>query len=162
MHYPTSKVGLLLAVQPITSALISPLSGILCDQFGVKLISLIGLGLMLVACLVISTFNGHQTDLNYRLCFVILGTGVGIFRAPNESTVMGSVGISASRSLGYYLWFTVTVTHGGCYGWCATDGCSICRYERECCTNSSTRSGISKHVSIGGVNYRCGCDRNCC
>jgi len=55
--YPTAKVGLLLAVSPVLSGLIAPVSGVLADYFGSKRIGCIGLGLMMGGCLTISTFD---------------------------------------------------------------------------------------------------------
>lgn len=91
MHYPTLKVGLLLAVSPVMSGLIAPLSGALSDRFGSHAIGLIGLGLMIGAALAISTLDGNQSELDYIARFLLFGTGLGIFRSPNDSTVMGSV-----------------------------------------------------------------------
>ncbi|MDZ8065494.1 MAG: DHA2 family efflux MFS transporter permease subunit [Nostoc sp. DedQUE08] len=90
-HYPTVKVGLLLAVSPVLSGLIAPLAGILSDRFGARLISSIGLGLMIGGCLGISTFDAQITELGYVSRYFIYGIGLGLFQSPNNSTVMGSV-----------------------------------------------------------------------
>ena len=109
-HYPTSKVGLLLAVSPVVSGLIAPLAGTLSDKFGSRSIGLIGLGVMIGGCLAISTLDAQTTEQDYILCYFIFGTGLGLFRSPNDSTVMGSVPrerlgiasglLSLSRTLG--------------------------------------------------------------
>jgi EmrB/QacA subfamily drug resistance transporter len=109
-HYPTSKVGLLLAVSPVVSGLIAPLAGTLSDKFGSRSIGLIGLGVMIGGCLAISTLNAQTTEQDYILRYFIFGTGLGLFRSPNDSTVMGSVPrerlgiasglLSLSRTLG--------------------------------------------------------------
>jgi MFS family permease len=91
MNYSTAKVGLLLAVSPVTSGLIAPLSGRLSDRYGSKAISLLGLGIMISGCLAISTLDGSQTDFEYGLRFLLFGSGLGLFRSPNDSMVMGSV-----------------------------------------------------------------------
>lgn len=90
-QYPTSKVGLLLAISPIVSGLIAPISGAMSDRFGSRLIGLAGLGLMIGACLAISTFDARITELGYIVPYLIYGTGLGLFRSPNDSTVMGAV-----------------------------------------------------------------------
>jgi EmrB/QacA subfamily drug resistance transporter len=109
-HYPTSKVGLLLAVSPVVSGLIAPLAGILSDRFGSRSIGLIGLGLMIGGCLAISSLDAQTTEQDYILRYFIFGTGLGLFRSPNDSSVMGSVHrerlgiasglLSLSRTLG--------------------------------------------------------------
>lgn len=91
MHYSTTKVGLLLAISPVTSGFIAPLAGALSDRYGSKTMVLVGLGTMLSGCLAISTLNGSQTDLEYGLRFLLFGIGLGLFRSPNDSIVMGAV-----------------------------------------------------------------------
>ncbi|ARV59317.1 MFS transporter [Nostocales cyanobacterium HT-58-2] len=109
-QYPTSKVGLLLAVSPVVSGLIAPVAGTLSDRFGSRLICLIGLGLMIGSCLGISTLDTQSTEQDYVLRYLVFGTGLGLFRSPNDSTVMGAVPrdrlgiasglLSLSRTLG--------------------------------------------------------------
>ncbi len=95
--YPTAKVGLLLAVSPVLSGLIAPVSGILADYFGSKRIGCIGLGLMMGGCLAISTFDAQLSELGYVLRYSIYGIGLGLFQSPNNSTVMGA---ASQRRLG--------------------------------------------------------------
>ncbi len=109
-HYPTAKMGLLLAVSPILGALVAPIAGALSDRFGSRLISLMGLGLMIAGCLAISTFDAQITELDYISHYFLYGIGLGFFQSPNNSTVMGAVPrdrlgiasglLSLSRTLG--------------------------------------------------------------
>ncbi|GAA6618232.1 MFS transporter [Scytonema sp. NUACC26] len=89
-EYPTAKVGLLLAVSPVLSGLIAPLAGLLSDRFGSRLISSIGLALMIGGCLGISTFDAQLTELGYVQRYFIYGIGLGLFQSPNNSAVMGA------------------------------------------------------------------------
>jgi MFS family permease len=57
LGYPTQRVGLLLAVTPVLGGIVAPFSGALSDRFGSRIISLMGLVLMVVGCLLISTFD---------------------------------------------------------------------------------------------------------
>ncbi len=91
MHYPTTKVGLLLAVSPVMSALIAPLSGALSDRIGSHWISLMGLSLMISGCLAIGTLSPQMTDWDCLWRYGLFGTGLGLFRSPTDSAVMGSV-----------------------------------------------------------------------
>ncbi len=109
-QYPTEQAGLLLAVPPIIIVLTAPIAGILSDRFGSRIISLIGLVLMAIGCLVVSTFDTQLTVVSYILGIIPYGLGVGMFQSPNNSAIMGaapkhSLGIasgllSLSRILG--------------------------------------------------------------
>ena len=110
LHYPTQKVGLLLAVSPVLGGIVAPFSGNLSDRFGPRIISLIGLLLMTVGCLAISTFNTHLTELGYIVRVAPFGIGLGMFQSPNNSAILGEVPperlgiasglLSLSRTLG--------------------------------------------------------------
>ena len=110
LHYPTQKVGLLLAVSPILGGIFAPFSGNLSDRFGTRIISLIGLLLMTIGCLAISTFDTHLTEVGYIVRIVPYGIGFGMFQSPNNSAILGQapperLGIasgllSLSRTLG--------------------------------------------------------------
>lgn len=110
LHYPTSKVGFLLAVFPILSGIVAPFSGSMSDRFGSRIISLVGLILMFSSCLLMSTFDAQLKDLVYIASIAPLGIGFGMFQSPNNSAIMGSVPkerlgiasglLSLSRSLG--------------------------------------------------------------
>jgi EmrB/QacA subfamily drug resistance transporter len=89
-HYPTSQAGLLLAVPPIVIVLTAPIAGILSDRFGARLVSLIGLLLMALGCLFISTFGINLVLMNYIAAVALYGFGVGMFQSPNNSAIMGA------------------------------------------------------------------------
>ena len=112
-QYSSNKTGFFLAIPPIIIVLTAPIAGILSDRFGSRIISLIGLLLMAIGCLLISTFNTKLTIINYMMAIIPYGLGVGMFQSPNNSTIMGaapqdSLGIasgllSLSRILGQTL-----------------------------------------------------------
>ncbi|TAF12164.1 MAG: DHA2 family efflux MFS transporter permease subunit [Nostocales cyanobacterium] len=89
-QYPTEEAGLLLAVPPIIIVLTAPIAGILSDRYGSRIISLIGLLLMAIGCLVISTFDSQLTVVSYILGIIPYGLGVGMFQSPNNSAIMGA------------------------------------------------------------------------
>lgn len=91
LHYPTPHVGVLLAVSPILGGIVAPFSGNLSDRFGTRIISLVGLVLMVIGCLCISTFNAQMTDLDYIMRVAPFGIGLGMFQSPNNSAILGSV-----------------------------------------------------------------------
>jgi EmrB/QacA subfamily drug resistance transporter len=91
LHYPIAHVGLLMAITPVIGGLISPLAGNLTDRFGTRKIMLMGLVLMTIGCLALSTLNGQTQDLDYLLRVIPLGLGWGMFQSPNNSAILGAV-----------------------------------------------------------------------
>jgi EmrB/QacA subfamily drug resistance transporter len=89
-QYPTEKIGLLLAIPPILIVITAPLAGILADRWEARKVSLIGLGLMAIGCLLISTFDTNLTIPEYILGIIPYGLGVGMFQSPNNSSIMGA------------------------------------------------------------------------
>jgi MFS family permease len=108
--YETQKVGLLMMVNPIATGLIAPIAGSLSDRYGSRGISLIGLGLVVVGCLAISTLNTAVNEIGFILRMLPVGIGIGMFQSPNNSAIMGAAPrdrlgvagglLSLSRTLG--------------------------------------------------------------
>ncbi len=83
--------GLVLVVQPVIQALLSPPCGRLADRISPRVLALLGM----VACTV-GTIMGAvvtaDTELSYLYAmFVILGIGFSLFSSPNMMILMGSV-----------------------------------------------------------------------
>jgi len=89
-QYPTEQAGLLLAVPPVIIVLTAPVAGILSDRFGPRSISLIGLVLIAIGCLLISKFDTDLTLVNYITGVAFYGLGVGMFQSPNNSAIMAA------------------------------------------------------------------------
>ena len=89
MQYSTGQTGLLMASEPLLGAIFAPIAGSLSDRFGSRIISLCGLILMATGCYCLSTFDAQLTDLGYIARIAPFGIGLGIFQAPNNSTIMG-------------------------------------------------------------------------
>jgi EmrB/QacA subfamily drug resistance transporter len=110
LKYSTQQVGLLLAVSPVLGGIVAPFSGALSDRFGSRIISLFGLVLMIVGCLLLSTVDAQLTELGYIVRVALFGIGLGMFQSPNNSAIMGGVPrerlglasglLSLSRTLG--------------------------------------------------------------
>ena len=90
-QYPAQQAGLLLAVTPIFIGLMSAVSGSLSDRFGSRMISLIGLVLMVFGCLGLSTLDTQLTVPGYIVRIAPLALGIGTFIASNNSVIMGAV-----------------------------------------------------------------------
>jgi fucose permease len=52
---------------------------------------LIGIVLMTIGCLAISTLDANIRDLDYLLRVIPLGLGWGMFQSPNNSAILGAV-----------------------------------------------------------------------
>ena len=108
--FSTQQVGLLLMVNPITMGLIAPIAGTLSDRFGSRGISLIGLVMIIIGCLTVSTLNPSITAGGFILRMLPFAIGLGMFQSPNNSAIMGAaprdrLGVSSgllalSRTLG--------------------------------------------------------------
>jgi EmrB/QacA subfamily drug resistance transporter len=83
--------GWFLACVPATTALTAPLSGWLSDRIGARLLSALGLLLEAAALLLIARLDQASPAPVVVGGLVALGVGLGIFMAPNQSVVMGSV-----------------------------------------------------------------------
>lgn len=91
LGYETQTVGLMLAVVPIAVGITAPISGTLSDRYGTRPISVLGLVLILIGFLAVSTLSVETTTLGYILRFLPIGMGIGTFQSPNNSAIMGAV-----------------------------------------------------------------------
>ncbi|MEM8603257.1 MAG: DHA2 family efflux MFS transporter permease subunit [Cyanobacteria bacterium P01_H01_bin.121] len=86
---PPAHVGLLMLTAPLVTGMISPVAGRWVDTIGLKRMSLIGLSIMVVACLLMSTVHPDLTNFGYIWRFAPFGLGMGIFQSSNNTAVMG-------------------------------------------------------------------------
>ncbi len=89
MGFSTEKAGLFMMVVPVCMGLVSPWAGNLSDRHGSRLISLLGLIVLVCGCLAVGTLHAGVSSLGYILRIVPVGIGMGLFQAPNNSAVMG-------------------------------------------------------------------------
>ena len=90
LAYTPRQVGFLLAVVPISVGLTAPVSGALSDRLGTRPITLVGLGILVVGYLALSTLTTETDVTGYLLRFLPVGIGMGVFQSPNNSAVMGA------------------------------------------------------------------------
>jgi len=91
LHHGPRAAGLMMAVTPVTVALVAPISGSLSDRIGSRLITSLGLLMILIGTILLSSLGAETTVLGYVLRFIPLGMGIGMFQSPNNSAIMGSV-----------------------------------------------------------------------
>jgi len=91
------RVGLLLMVAPLTTMVISPISGWVSDKVGARLLTTAGMMVTSVGLLLASRFSDLTGDYQVALCMVAMGMGAALFQPPNTSSIMRAV---PSRRLG--------------------------------------------------------------
>lgn len=86
-----SKLGITMTAFPLTVLLAAPLSGILSDKIGNRLLSSAGAVLCTVGSLSLSFLgpDALPSDVAWRLS--LFGLGTGMFQSPNNSAIMGAV-----------------------------------------------------------------------
>lgn len=87
--YDPQHVGLFLLVVPVALGLTAPVAGSLSDRYGSRGISLIGLLIVVGACLSIASLDTDTSAIGYILRLLPLGLGAGMFQSPNNSAIMG-------------------------------------------------------------------------
>ncbi|MBN1383111.1 MAG: MFS transporter [Deltaproteobacteria bacterium] len=83
--------GLILVIQPIVMALLSPLAGRLSDRIEPRIIASIGMALTTLGMVPLILLNNSTNLLQVYASLVILGLGFALFASPNMNAVMSSV-----------------------------------------------------------------------
>ncbi len=91
LGYPIHLIGPLQAAVPVLLGVLAPLSGSLSDRYGSRRITVLGLFVLVVAYVVLTTLSTETGTLGYIMRMLPLGLGMGIFQSPNNSAIMGAV-----------------------------------------------------------------------
>lgn len=86
-----SRAGLLLVPQMFMMFVAAPISGILSDRFGSRVLTPVGGVLTGMALLSLSRLTPESTELDVIWRSGLLGLGMATFNSPNNSALMGSV-----------------------------------------------------------------------
>jgi EmrB/QacA subfamily drug resistance transporter len=97
--YDPLHAGISLIPLDVTLILIGPISGSLSDRWGARGLSTIGLVTAAAGFLYLSLFTIATSYLQIAVGLGLVGFGIGLFRSPNASSVMGSVP-STKRGIG--------------------------------------------------------------
>src|SRR3989441_789313 len=89
--YDPLHAGIFLIPLDATLIFIGPISGTLSDKWGARGLSTIGLVVASVGFFVLSRFDQATPYFEIAGGLVLAGFGIGLFRSPNASSVMGSV-----------------------------------------------------------------------
>src|SRR5438034_79951 len=90
----TFSAAILLIPLDITLIFIGPISGSLSDKWGARGLSTLGLAIATAGFFYLSGFTTNTPFLQIAIGLVLVGFGIGLFRSPNASSVMGSVSSS--------------------------------------------------------------------
>ncbi|MGG5252076.1 MFS transporter [Neobacillus sp. SM06] len=118
-HLPIFQASFLITVIPIGMTIATPISGMITDRRGPAAPLLLGLSMTTVGSLLLTFIDITGTYVITSIGLFLVGSGIGMFTPPNNSSIMGSVpknvlGITGgilnmSRTLGMGL----GVTFGG-------------------------------------------------
>jgi EmrB/QacA subfamily drug resistance transporter len=89
--YDPLHAGIALIPLDATLIVIGPISGTLSDKWGARGLSTAGLAIASVGFFLLSSFTATTGYLEIAFGLILSGLGVGLFRSPNASSVMGSV-----------------------------------------------------------------------
>lgn len=89
--YTAFQTGVALIPMDFTLIVVGPISGRLSDRYGGRGLSTIGLAITSIALLVFSAFSTDTGVITIVGALALAGFGIGLFRSPNASSVMGSV-----------------------------------------------------------------------
>jgi MFS family permease len=86
----SSSAGLLMTVQPVLVVLSAPIAGAISDRVGTRWPAMLGMALLMVAMYLLSRLGPTSSLVYIGTAIGTAGLGIGIFVAPNNSTLMGS------------------------------------------------------------------------
>ena len=93
--------GLVLMSFPLAMGISAPISGYISDLIGYKILTTAGLSIAACAYLGLCFIDATTGFFVIYLLLILMGTGIGIFQSPNNSSIMSSVpnkclGVAAS------------------------------------------------------------------
>jgi MFS family permease len=91
LGYTPRTVGFMLTAIPIMFGIVAPIAGTLSDRFGSRPVTVVGLLLLFLGSVAISTLSATTSTVGYLLRVLPFGLGMGIFQSPNNSVIMGLV-----------------------------------------------------------------------
>lgn len=91
LGYSPQQVGIVFVAVPIVMSVASPFSGWLSDRTNSYLLSSAGVGLASISILLLGSLSPSSDYADVVLRLSLLGLGMGLFQAPNNSIIMGSL-----------------------------------------------------------------------
>lgn len=104
LGYSPLKTGLIMSAVSISTMISGPASGWLSDKYGQVKFSILGAIITAISFILMRTFSIDSNFVTIVPVLMVFGIGVGLFQAPNSSSIMGSVSLdhlgSASALIG--------------------------------------------------------------
>ncbi|MCZ7372930.1 MAG: MFS transporter [Candidatus Methanoperedens sp.] len=91
LNYSPQDVGFVFLAVPLVMSVASPLSGWLSDRTNSYILSSLGMGIASLSVLSLSNLSSSSSFIDVTSRLAILGLGMGLFQAPNNSIIMGSL-----------------------------------------------------------------------
>lgn len=91
MRLSPFTAGLYLIPTSAALALFGPISGWLSDRYGARLLSSLGLLVSSFGFLLLTGLGAHVSFIGLAVPLVFVGSGMGLFAAPNRASIMNSV-----------------------------------------------------------------------
>ena len=87
----TDRTGVYMMLLPVSMAVATVIAGHLSDKFNPRIIASSGLGIVLIALVILSTINQNTSLQLVLTTLVILGAGYGMFISPNTNIVVSAL-----------------------------------------------------------------------
>ncbi|MCG2728229.1 MAG: MFS transporter [Candidatus Methanoperedenaceae archaeon] len=91
LGYSPQDVGIIFMAVPLVMSVVAPISGWLSDTTNSYILSSIGLGIASLSILSLGFLSSKSVFIDVVLRLALLGLGMGLFQAPNNSIIMGSL-----------------------------------------------------------------------
>lgn len=91
LGYSPQEVGIVFLAVPLVMSVVSPVSGWLSDRTNSYILSSIGVGIASIAIFSLGFLSPSSGFIDVALRLALLGLGMGLFQAPNNSIIMGSL-----------------------------------------------------------------------
>ena len=85
------EAGSIMVTQPFVMMMVASVSGRLSDKYDSRVLSSLGMGITVIGLVMLSFLDDATGKAYIITSLVILGTGFGMFSAPNTNSVMSSV-----------------------------------------------------------------------
>lgn len=85
-----AQAGLLLTAQPILMAIVAPISGLLSDRIGARLLTTLGMAILAAGMLLLGRLELASSLPQVAVALAVAGVGIGVFISPNSSALLGS------------------------------------------------------------------------
>jgi EmrB/QacA subfamily drug resistance transporter len=89
--FSAKEAGLILIIQPLIMAIMSPLAGRWSDKTDARNLATAGMAIIVAGLLLMLLLNSNTSLPLIIVISVVLGTGFGLFSSPNVNVIMGSV-----------------------------------------------------------------------